>query len=109
MKITTPRTIIITLLSISILGGSYLGYFSCGGFAWHRDLIYILIFTSSILGLLFPITALKRFGLRLIYPIVGVFLFVVFQSFTSALYPQSPESFSEFWKLFKIGINYGPC
>ena len=97
------------LLFSSIIGGAFLGYFSCGGYAWHEDAIHISIISIVLLGLILPIEALKRLWLRPIYPLTGIGLFILFQSFTSAFYPRTPENFEEFWKLFLIGLQYGPC
>jgi len=98
-----------SLLFSSIVGGAFLGYFSCGGYAWHEDAIHIVILGAVVLGLAFPIEALRKFWLRPAYPFIGIGFFVFFQGLTSAFYPRVPESFEEFWKLFLIGLQYGPC
>lgn len=109
MRRIVSRLVFGILLFSTIFGGAFLGCFSCGGYAWHEDAIHILILGAVLIGLILPIKALSKIWLRPIYLVIGIGLFIFFQGLTSAFYPRVPENLEEFWNLFLIGLQYGPC
>jgi cytochrome bd-type quinol oxidase subunit 2 len=99
----------ILALVVAVLGGIFLGLFSCGGYVWHRQLIYLLLSVSVVLVLFVPTDWLKTRTRRVLFVVAIACLFAVVQSVASTFYPASPKSASEFTMNFLRALWYGPC
>ena len=93
----------------AIAGGVFFGLFSCGGYAWHRQL-----FCAVFLILLFIVVALpprncKASFLKFTSALAIFLCFVVTEAVASTFYPAGPASFGEFFSDFVVGIKHGSC
>jgi len=100
--------LIFTIL-FSVLGGIYFGSFSCGGYAWHKQLFLVALVLAVITSLFFPYLKRSSWLFRSSYLIITVFSFVFFEAFGAALYPSTPESLQNFFKSFLFALEHGSC
>jgi hypothetical protein len=95
---------------IAILGGVFLGLFSCGGYVWHKQAIAAAIVLLTLAALLARFAtrgfALWRSGAFVAIVVGGFF---VSEATAAPFYPAPPESLSEFWQSFVRTLQYGPC
>jgi len=109
MTIRLPIIFIVLLALLLVVGAIFLGLFSCGGYIWHRQVIYLLIALFVVLCMLKPPLALQASYKRGLIPIFSLVLFLLVRASASAFYPSAPDSIVSFFKSFWVGIVYGPC
>jgi hypothetical protein len=94
----------------AILGGVFLGLFSCGGYVWHKQAIVAAIVLLTLAALCVRVSmrgcALWR-SVGFVALVVGCFF--VSQATAAPFYPNAPASLSEFWQSFVRTLEYGPC
>lgn len=98
-----------TAALVAVLGGIFLGYFACGGFAWHRHLVLALLILLSLLSLVVPVSNKYPIFSRLVFFVTIWLVFFVTKDIASTFYPAPPESWDVFLFRLKIRIAYGPC
>ena len=104
-----PYILIFALITILVGSGIFIGLFSCGGYVWHRQAIYVSIAIAVVLCVVKPVPELKGVVGRVTIPIVSIILFVIVSSLASSFYPSSPGSVGDFFQVLWRGIVYGPC
>ena len=109
MKIRLPIIFIVLLALLLVAGAIFLGLFSCGGYIWHRQVIYLLIALFVVFCMIKPPLALQVGYRRCLIPIFSLVLFILVRASASAFYPSAPDSIASFFKFFWVGIVYGPC
>jgi hypothetical protein len=94
----------------AILGGVFLGLFSCGGFVWHRQAIIATLVVLTVAALVTRFST-RGFGLwrSAGFIILVVTCFFLSQATAAPFYPAAPASLSEFWQSFVRTLQYGPC
>jgi hypothetical protein len=94
----------------AILGGVFLGLFSCGGYVWHAQAIVAAIGSLTLAAIVARFWtrgfALWR-GTGFIVLVVASFVFS--EATAAPFYPATPASVSEFWQSFIRTLQYGPC
>src|ERR1700736_259047 len=100
----------VVAIAVAMLGGVFVGLFSCGGYAWHHQAIVVAITLVTAASL---ITRFRFRGFAL-WRCIGFIVLVVSSYFFSEadaapFYPAPPASFSEFWRSFIQTLEYGPC
>jgi uncharacterized membrane protein len=93
---------------LAIISGIFLGQFSCGGYAWHKQATIVVVALATLLVVLFPMQK-SPISLRLGFIIGAVVVFVLAESSSAAFYPAAPESWSEFLKSFVVNLESGAC
>lgn len=94
---------------LAVLGGIYFGLFSCGGYAWHKDIFYMVFALTLLLVFIFPLSILKKIPYRLLSILLLIVLFIVVQAAASTFYPTNPASISDFFQGFYLALQDGPC
>lgn len=94
---------------VAVLGGGFLGFFWCGGYAWHRDLVHALIDGAALLVVALPPRWLASGGRRIGFLTLLAFSFLVARASAAAFYPATPTSFAEFASHFSASFWTGPC
>lgn len=96
-------------VSVAVLGGVFLGLFSCGGYAWHKEALFWLLVGAIAIAALVPLHR-KRPVLSRVAVVLGVpALFLTVQAATAPLYPALPASWSEFSRVFMSTLEHSPC
>jgi len=109
MKSSVPIIFIILLVLLLVAGATFLGIFSCGGFIWHRLLIYSLIVVLVVLCMFNPLQVLRGNLQRILIPVASIVLFLSVRASASAFYPSVPDSIVSFIESFWMAIIHGPC
>ena len=104
-----PIIFIILLALLLVAGAIFLGLFSCGGYIWHRQVIYSLILVLLALCMFKPIQSLRGKWQRGLIPIASLILFLFIRASASAFYPAAPDSIASFLQSFWVGLVHGPC
>ena len=104
-----PIIFFILLVLLLVAGATFLGLFSCGGYIWHRQVIYSLIMILVALCMFRPIQVLRGKWQRGLIPIASLVLFLSVRASASAFYPAAPESVVSFIQSFWVGLVHGPC
>ena len=83
---------------LAILGGVFLGLFSCGGYVWQKQAIGAAIVLLT-LAALFARFSIRGFTLWRIAGFVALVVvgFFVSEATAAPFYPVPPASLSEFW------------
>ena len=107
--IATARMINIAAVVFAVLGGSFFGLSSCGGYAWYKTAFMSVLATLTFTALWFPVSVsrphLARAGI-IVFVCLG---YIIVEAIASTFYPGPPESWSEFWAGFRISLAHGPC
>jgi len=118
MRAPTPHVIAQALgasaVMSAILGGAFVGLFSCGAYTFQTPLVRSAVGAASLLALAAWYLAgglevpqrLWRGGVFLLF-IAAVYL--LSEAVAAPFYPAPPESFQEFWSGFIQTLCYGPC
>ena len=96
-------------LAACVLGGVFLGLFSCGGYAWQRSLVEVMGVVLVFLALFWPVSFLKPWWRRLLYPPAMFLLFRLTQGIASCFYPSLAPTWGGVWHDLIVGIWEGPC
>lgn len=96
-------------LTVAILGGAFLGFFWCGGYAWHRDVVHALLAGLAVFVIALPPRWLAPAGRRIGFLGSLAFGFLVARAAAAAFYPATPTSFAEFASHFSASFWNGPC
>jgi hypothetical protein len=106
----TNRTLLnVAALLFAVLGGSFFGLASCGGYGWHKSAYLAVLALSTAVALWFPISASHPFAARAgLVVTIGIGYFVS-EATAAAFYPSAPGSWSEFFAAFKSSLFHGPC
>ncbi len=96
-------------LLFDCVGGVYFGLASCGGYAWHKTAFSWTLTGMAVLTLVMPSGILRTWRRRFCWPVILVLSFTVIQAVAATFYPAAPESPSDFFRVFKQTLIYGPC
>jgi NADH:ubiquinone oxidoreductase subunit H len=91
------------------LSGMFFGLFSCGGYAWHSQLFYLVVALLLLATFINPASYISKLHTKFIFLIFVAVIYFVFEASASVFYPAPPESLSEFFQSFWQGLEYGPC
>lgn len=109
MKSRIPIIFIVLLVLLLVVGATFLGLFSCGGYIWHKQVIYSLIGVLVILCMFKPVQVFRGKWQRGLIPITSLVLFLSVRASASTFYPSAPDSIVYFAQSFWVGFIYGPC
>jgi hypothetical protein len=99
----------VAALVVAIVGGGFLGFSWCGGYAWHRDAVHTLIATLAFLVIALPPRWIARALRRVGFVISLGATFLVARASAAAFYPATRSSFAEFASHFWASFWCGPC
>jgi hypothetical protein len=83
-------------VAVALVGGLFLGFFSCGGYAWHRSAINWVLATVTIAACLIPCWGNHSLARRVAFLLGVACLFVITQAVAAQFYPGPPNSFAAF-------------
>lgn len=93
---------------LAVIGGIFLGQFSCGGYVWHKQAIEMVLVFVTLAVVLIPMRNSPP-SLRVAFIIGAAIVFILANAISAAFYPAAPESWGEFIKLFAINLESGAC
>lgn len=96
-------------LLAAVLGGAFVGLFSCGAYALQGPVVLSLIGVLTLTAVVFPNLALVPLSRRAAFAIGVMGLYVVSMAAAAPFYPTAPSSLSEFISLFLGALRAGPC
>jgi hypothetical protein len=99
----------VAALLIAALGGIYFGFFSCGGYAWHREFFMLFTVLITLAAVLAPGKLLSSWQRRAIFPFAVLITYVLMESLSAPFYPAPPESMAGYFKQFVYALEHGPC
>ncbi|MDD2883390.1 MAG: hypothetical protein PHQ58_23525 [Rhodoferax sp.] len=99
----------VAALLIAALGGICFGFFSCGGYAWHREFFTLITVLITLAAVLAPGKFLRSWQRRAIFPFAVLITYVLMESLSAPFYPAPPESIAAYFKQFFYALEYGPC
>ena len=103
------RILNVAALAVAVVGGIFLGLFSCGGYAWHKPAFLALLVACTGAALFFPASAARPLAARIgLVVLVGIG-YLASQAAAAAFYPAAPASWSEFATRFASSLVHGPC
>jgi hypothetical protein len=101
--------LILITAALVLCGAAYFGFFSCGGYVWHKDLFWVVTGTATVAAVVAPSMVLRSLGRKIFFV---AFLFIAYftiEATVATFYPGPPESLSEFVQLFVQSLELGPC
>lgn len=102
------KALIACFYLIACLGGIWLGLFSCGGYAWHTQLMYWMLVVLATVVVAFPPWTWPATWRRLL---LAIGLFVVFflsEAMIAPLY-LGADSLQDYVQKVFAALSYGPC
>jgi len=108
--VRNPGTIALTVtILIAIIGGIYIGQFSCGGYLVVENIFDDLFHTALIFLVLIKSKSIVTFLYSLFYVGISFGLFFIARAGSGAFYPSIPSNLNEFIKNFKEILLYDIC
>jgi hypothetical protein len=89
--------------------GIYFGLFSCGNYAWKKELAERVSLILVLLAFLWPTTFLRPWWRRLLFPPTMFLFFRLVQGVASCFYPSLSDTWHGLWQDLIFGIREGPC
>ena len=100
----------VATFAVTILGGAFVGLFSCGAYIWQMPLVILVMATVTLSTVIMGVRA-RGFALWRSVAFIALVAVSFFFSEASAapFYPSAPASFPEFLHSFIRTLKYGPC
>src|SRR5262245_50097909 len=101
---TAGRILNVAALAVAVLGGIFLGSFSCGGYAWHKPAFLGLLAACTGAALFYPASAPRPLAARIGLVVLVGLAYLVSQAAAAAFYPAAPGSWSDFATRFASSL-----
>jgi hypothetical protein len=105
----TAKTLNTSALLVAVLGGVFFGLSSCGGYAWHKTVFFWVLAALTFAAVWFPVSVSRPFLARAGILVVVCFGYFLVEAIAGTLYPEPPDSWSQFWAGFRLNLVQGPC
>lgn len=102
------KALVIFALLLAALGGVWFGLFSCGGYAWHHQLMHWTLVVLVLALLLFPPRRAASFGRRAALALAVIGTFFVVRALAAPFYPAFP-GFGDYLQQVGLALTAGPC
>ena len=93
---------------IACLGGIWFGLFSCGGYAWHKQLMHWSLVGLAAIVVAFPPWTWPATWRRLLL-VLGLFVVFYLSLAMTAPFYLGINSLQAYVQQFYTAISYGPC
>jgi hypothetical protein len=92
----------------AVLGGAFVGLFSCGAYAWQKPLVILVVAVIALAALIVRSRA-GPFTLWRSRAFVALVLLSYFlsEAIAASFYPAAPASWSQFWQSFVSTLAHG--
>ncbi len=96
-------------LLLAIFGGIYFGFFSCGGYVWHKQAFFVVLGLATLVAFVIPFKQPFPLIARGGMVVATVGSFIMSEAIAAPFYPAPPESLFAYLKAFVRALEYGPC
>ncbi|GAA4871077.1 hypothetical protein [Luteimonas vadosa] len=102
------KALVLVAFLAAIVGGVWLGLFSCGTYAWHKQAMLWMLLAFAVAILLWPRGRSPAIGRKSILSlaILGAFYFA--RALAAPFYPAPPD-FGDYFRLVWLALATGPC
>ena len=102
------KLVVGTAFMVAVLGGIWRGVASCGGYAWHGQLMQWVLIASALFPLIYMPGRAPSLLRRLALSASILATFFLVQALAAPFYP-SFSGFGDYIHRVGLALSYGPC